>query len=72
VRTVRVAIEAQRTDDGGRADPRQPQPRHITMWLSDDALRVPYRIEGDTDLGRARVELTGYVPGEVAPALARP
>lgn len=55
---IRIAITAQRIDD--RAKPANLPQRHITIWLSDDDRRLPYRVEGDTDLGRASVELTSY------------
>lgn len=36
------------------------KPREATLWLSDDAARVPLRLVGETDLGEARVELTSH------------
>jgi hypothetical protein len=64
---IRIAIEARPIDDAGRADRTMPV-RRIVMWLSDDARRLPYRIEGDSDIGKARVELTSYLPPvEAAP-----
>jgi Protein of unknown function (DUF3108) len=55
---VRLDGENQRLDDAGKPAP-QP-PRHYTVWLSDDAARVLLRMEADTDLGRAALELTSY------------
>ncbi len=58
VTCVRIDVEATRIFDSGR--PVGQRPRHITIWLSDDDRRVPYRISGDTDLGTARIDLTSY------------
>jgi hypothetical protein len=55
---VRLDGENQRLDGAGKPAP-QP-PRHYTVWLSDDAARVLLRMEADTDLGRAALELTSY------------
>jgi hypothetical protein len=52
VAVVRVEIEARPV--GG-----QP-PRHVTLWLSDDEQRIPYRVSGDTDFGRCDLDLTSY------------
>ncbi len=56
---IRVDVEALRVDDRNR--PSGLPARHITIWLSDDDRRIPYRVSGDTDLGTANVELTSYV-----------
>ncbi len=40
--------------------------RHFRLWLSDDARRVLLRMEADTDLGTAAVELSSYSPGAQA------
>ncbi len=66
VRAIRVDIEAVRIRDDGARDA-QVAARHISVWFSDDDLRLPYRISGDTDLGTAHIELTSYAP----PPLAR-
>lgn len=58
VDAIRLAIEAVRIDDRGRSVAQAP--RHITLWLSDDDRRLPWRISGDTDLGTAEVVLTSY------------
>jgi hypothetical protein len=57
---IRVDGELHRIEDSGR--PTGQPSRHVRVWLSDDALRVLYRLEADTDLGRASVELTSYTP----------
>ena len=59
-RAIRIDGELTRIDDGG--GPRNEPRRHLRAWLSDDGLRVLLRLEADTDLGRATVELTGYQP----------
>ncbi len=66
MRAIRVDIEAVRIRDDGARDA-QVAARHISVWFSDDDLRLPYRISGDTDLGTAHIELTSYAP----PPLAR-
>lgn len=38
-------------------------PRTAMIWITDDAARLPLRVEGETDLGKAEFELTGYEPG---------
>lgn len=38
-------------------------PRTATLWITDDAARLPLRVEGETELGKAEFELTGYEPG---------
>lgn len=37
-------------------------PRQATLWLSDDAVRIPLRIEAQTDYGTGEFELTSYEP----------
>jgi hypothetical protein len=38
-------------------------PRLATLWVTDNALRLPLRVEGETELGKAEFALTGYEPG---------
>jgi hypothetical protein len=59
VQAIRIEIVAVRIDYAGTPVPNWWE-RRITAWLSDDERRIPYRISGDTDLGRASVELTSY------------
>lgn len=66
---IHLEIEAKRIDDQNRWDKKPP--RHISLWLSDDDRRIPYRLAGDTDLGRANVELTSYTADTGKPP-ARP
>lgn len=46
--TTRLTIDSKRT------------PRSYTVWLSDDANRLPLRVVGHTEYGDIEVELTGY------------
>jgi hypothetical protein len=40
---------------------KKAKPKHIKVWLSDDALRIPYRIRGHVPfIGTATGELIGY------------
>ena len=52
------------------------QKRHARLLLSDDADHIPYRIEGETDVGLCQLELVAYLPGGapvvLAPAPASP
>ncbi len=58
---IRIDGVARRIEDNGR--PRAGMgPRHLTVWLSDDADRVLLKLEAETDLGRCALELTSYVP----------
>ncbi len=50
-----------RIDDAGRAVPRVA-PRTLACWLADDPSRALLRAEFDSELGRARMELTSYLP----------
>ena len=70
VRVVRVDVTATHIFDNGR--PTGQAPRHMRIYLSDDDLRIPYRMAGDTDFGEARLELTSYLPGSAAKAAAAP
>jgi hypothetical protein len=36
------------------------KPRTFSVWMSDDADRVPLRVVGHTELGDIEIELTGY------------
>jgi hypothetical protein len=57
---IRIDGVATRIDDSGR--PRAMAPRTMVIFLSDDADRVLLRLEADTELGRAALELTSYQP----------
>jgi hypothetical protein len=57
---IRIDGVATRIDDAGR--PRGTAPRSMIIFLSDDADRVLLRLEADTELGRAALELTSYQP----------
>lgn len=63
-RVVRLSCSGERVNENGIKMNRPL--RHGTIWLSDDAQRVPLRIEGETDFGKARFELTSYEPPKKA------
>src|SRR5581483_746092 len=67
---IRVDGELRRIDDLGRE--LGGAPRHLQVWLSDDAERLLLLVEGDTDLGRASLELTSYTPPPGAPRRREP
>ena len=74
------------TDDGNRAalrfdgvaqrmkrdlTPDKPTPRTFSVWVSDDADRVPLKVRTDTEYGEVVLTLTGYEAGhEVEVAMA--
>jgi hypothetical protein len=62
---IRIDGEITRIDDAGR--PLGQPPRHLTVWLSDDADRALLRMESDTSMGRAAIELTSYQRGTRGP-----
>ena len=62
---IRIDGVARRIEDNGRLRA-GVGPRHLTLWLSDDADRVLLRLEAETDLGPCALELTSYVPPPAA------
>lgn len=60
-RAIKLICSGQRIDENGQKLARPL--RSATIWVSDDALRLPLRIEGDTELGKAEFALTSYEPG---------
>jgi hypothetical protein len=68
-RAIRVEGKLERTDEAGRV--LGTKTHHFTLWLSDDARRVPLRIASDSDLGRCTLELTSYLPDGAAPGPIR-
>ncbi|MBK7539354.1 MAG: DUF3108 domain-containing protein [Myxococcales bacterium] len=42
-----------------KVDDRRP-PRHFTVWMSDDADRVPLRVTALTELGEVQIDLADY------------
>lgn len=68
---IRIEGRLERIDDAGRSLGRPA--RTITCWLSDDAARALLKASFDSDLGRASLELTSYLPpAHVAQRPARP
>lgn len=57
---LRFVGTAQRLTRKMQPDPRFKKPRTFTIWLSDDANRLPLAIEGKTELGTAAVRLVDY------------
>lgn len=60
-RAIKLLCTGQRIDENGQKLVRPL--RSATIWVSDDATRLPLRIEGDTELGKAVFSLTSYEPG---------
>lgn len=48
------------TENGGKVN--RPV-RTGLVWISDDAARLPLRVEGETELGKAEFVLTSFEPG---------
>ncbi len=61
VRAIHLEGTLTRIDDQARAIVKVA-PRTISCWLSDDAARALLRASFDSELGRARLELTSYTP----------
>ena len=58
---IRILCRGERISENGVRLGRPP--RTAMMWVSDDAARLPLRVEGETELGKAEFALTGYEPG---------
>lgn len=58
---VKLLCRGERISENGVKLARPP--RTATMWITDDSARLPLRVEGETELGKAEFELTGYEPG---------
>jgi hypothetical protein len=56
---LRVDGVAKRLTPSLRDDSRK-EPRHYTLWISDDAERRPLLVVGKTEYGDVKVELTSY------------
>jgi hypothetical protein len=56
---LRTSGVAYRVGAGGAIDPRR-KPRHFTVWVSDDAWRIPLRVSAVTEMGDVVVQATGY------------
>lgn len=57
---IRLRCWGRRLHTDGR--PMDQPPREAALWLSDDALRLPLRLQVETDLGLAQVDLTSHEP----------
>ncbi|MFO0575000.1 MAG: DUF3108 domain-containing protein [Polyangia bacterium] len=56
---IKLACRGERINEFGQKVPNRPV-RQGTVWVSDDAERLPLRIEGESELGRAEFALTSY------------
>jgi hypothetical protein len=57
---IRLLCRGERVDAQGRKLGRPV--RQATLWLTDDPLRLPLRVEAQTDLGTGEFVLTSYEP----------
>lgn len=60
---VRYDGEGVRINRDGTVDPTSDR-RRFSMWISDDADRVPIRLVGHTDYGDVFMDLVSYEPGK--------
>jgi hypothetical protein len=63
VAVVRYDGEGVRLERDGTVDPTSDR-RRFSIWISDDADRVPIRLVGHTDYGDVVMELVSYDPGK--------
>jgi len=63
---VRVDGVSRRLRRDGTVDP-SSDTRHYSMWISDDADRVPLAMIARTDYGDLRMDIVEYIPGAGAP-----
>jgi hypothetical protein len=61
-RAIKVEGTLQRIDDAGNPAPRGVPKRTLVAWISDDPTRALLRASFDSTLGRARLEMTSYLP----------
>jgi hypothetical protein len=59
-RAIKVLCRGERISENGVKLTRPP--RSATLWISDNAARLPLRVEGETELGKAEFALTSYEP----------
>ncbi|HMY57933.1 MAG TPA: DUF3108 domain-containing protein [Pseudomonadota bacterium] len=60
-KAIKILCRGERIANGGHKIGKPP--RFGMVWVSDDAARIPLRIEGDTELGKAEFVLTSFEPG---------
>lgn len=60
-----------RVDDAGRPVPKV-KPRALAAWIADDSSRTLLRAEFDSELGRARLDMTSFQPPAKHVPLAPP
>lgn len=59
---IRIDGKSRRLERDGTIDPKSDT-RHYSLWISDDADRVPLLLIAKTDYGDIRMEIVEYVPG---------
>lgn len=64
---IKLACRGERIGETGLKLGRPP--RTATMWLTDDARRLPLLVRAQTDLGSGDFELTSYDPGRRPPTV---
>ena len=57
-RAIKILCRGERISENGAKLVRPV--RGATMWISDNAARLPLRVEGETELGKAEFALTSY------------
>lgn len=60
-KAIKILCRGERVVNNGQKVGRPP--RFGMIWVSDDAARLPLRIEGETELGKAEFVLTSFEPG---------
>lgn len=63
--TVRIDGISRRLLRNGSWEP-QGDIRHFSLWITDDADRVPVLVVAKTDFGDVKMEIVGYTPGSGA------
>jgi hypothetical protein len=59
---LRFELDSRRMNRDGSFD-RNTEPRHLVIWISDDADRVPLKLVAPTDYGMIEMAIAEYVPG---------
>lgn len=65
---IRLEGWAQRVYDNGQPMLNKPR-RRVSIWLTADALRIPVRAEGDTDVGFVDVSIHSFEPARSSVAV---
>lgn len=59
---LRIVASTYRLDRKGARD-LTAEPRDFIVWISDDAGRVPLKVDGKTDYGEVQMDIAEYQPG---------